>query len=86
MQKNSNPQIEKMIDKKWANDLRERLTIFRANYITKELPEAQYIARGRLNEIMFPLYQTLLMVGPERNNEFIDIVKIIKKVKRTKME
>jgi len=81
MQKNSNPQIEKMIDKKWANDLRERLTIFRANYITKELPEAQYIARGRLNEIMFPLYQSLLMVGPERKNEFIDIVKRIQKSK-----
>jgi len=81
MQKNSNPQIEKMIDQKWANDLRERLTIFRANYITKELPEAQYIARGRLNEIMFPLYQSLLMVGPERKNEFIDIVKRIQKSK-----
>jgi len=81
MQKNNNPQIEKMIDKKWANDLRERLTIFRANYITKELPEAQYIARGRLNEIMFPLYQSLLMVGPERKNEFIDIVKRIQKSK-----
>lgn len=81
MQKNSNPQIEKMIDKKWANDLRERLTIFRANYITKELPEAQYIARGRLNEIMFPLYQSLLLVGPERKNEFIDIVRRIQKSK-----
>lgn len=81
MQKNSNPQIEKMIDKKWANDLRERLTIFRANYINRELPEAQYIARGRLNEIMFPLYQSLLLVGPERKNEFIDIVKRIQKSK-----
>lgn len=81
MQKNNNPQIEKMIDKKWANDLRERLTVFRANYINKELPEAQYIARGRLNEIMFPLYQSLLLVGPERKNEFIDIVKRIQKSK-----
>ena len=81
MQKNNNPQIEKMIDKKWANDLRERLTVFRANYITKELPEAQYIARGRLNEIMFPLYQSLLLVGPERKNEFINIVKRIQKSK-----
>jgi len=81
MQKNRNPQIEKMIDKKWANDLRERLTIFRASYITKELPEAQSIARGRLNEIMFPLYQALLMVEPERKNEFIDIVKRIQKNK-----
>ncbi|HAJ33334.1 MAG TPA: hypothetical protein DCK79_08155 [Candidatus Atribacteria bacterium] len=81
MQKNSNPQIERKIDIKWANDLRERLTVFRANYMAKELPEAQYIARGRLNEIMFPLYQSLLLVGSERKNEFIDIVKRIQKNK-----
>jgi len=81
MQKNSNPQIEKMIDKKWANDLRERLTVFRANYINKDLPEAQHIARGRLNEIMFPLYQSLLLFGPERKDEFIDTVKRIQKNK-----
>ena len=81
MQKNSNPQIERMIDKKWANDLRERLTVFRANYINKDLPEAQHIARGRLNEIMFPLYQSLLLFGPERKDEFLDTVKRIQKNK-----
>lgn len=81
MQKNSNPQIEEMIDEEWANDLRERLTIFRANHFNKELPKTQHIARGRLNEIMFPLYQSLLLVGPERKNEFIDIVKRIQKNK-----
>jgi len=81
MQKNSNPQIEKTIDNKWANDLRERLTVFRANYINKELPEAQFIARGRLNEIMFPLYQTLLMTESKRKSEFNDIVKQIQKNK-----
>ncbi|MEA3422039.1 MAG: hypothetical protein U9Q97_10235, partial [Acidobacteriota bacterium] len=81
MQKNSNPQIERKIDMKWANDLRERLTVFRANYMSQELPEAQYIARGRLNEIMFPLYQTLLMTEPERKSEFIQTVKRIQKNK-----
>jgi hypothetical protein len=81
MQKNSNPQIERKIDMKWANDLRERLTVFRANYMLRELPEAQYIARGRLNEIMFPLYQTLLMTEPERKSEFIQTVKQIQKNK-----
>ncbi|MEA3421522.1 MAG: CHC2 zinc finger domain-containing protein, partial [Acidobacteriota bacterium] len=81
MQKNSNPQIERKIDMKWANDLRERLTVFRANYMSQELPEAQHIARGRLNEIMFPLYQSLLMTEPERKSEFIDIVKQIQRHK-----
>jgi len=81
MQKNSNPQIERKIDMKWANDLRERLTVFRANYINRELPEAQYIARGRLNEIMFPLYQSLLITETERKSEFIDIVKRIQRNK-----
>ena len=81
MQKNSNPQIERKIDMKWANDLRERLTVFRANYINRELPEAQHIARGRLNEIMFPLYRSLLMTEPERKSEFIQIVKQIQRHK-----
>ncbi len=81
MQKNSNPQIERKIDMKWANDLRERLTVFRANYINRELPEAQHIARGRLNEIMFPLYQALLICEPERKSEFINIVKQIQRHK-----
>jgi len=81
MQKNSNPQIERKIDMKWANDLRERLTVFRANYINRELPEAQHIARGRLNEIMFPLYRTLLICEPERKSEFINIVKQIQRHK-----
>jgi len=81
MQKNSNPQIERKIDMKWANDLRERLTVFRANYMSLELPEAQHIARGRLNEIMFPLYQSLLITAPERKSEFIDIVKQIQRHK-----
>jgi hypothetical protein len=81
MQKNLNPNLEGTIDENWANNLRERLTIFRAIHINKELPKAQPIARRRLNEIMLPLYQTLLLVDPERKNEFIDIVKRIQKGK-----
>jgi len=81
MQKNSNPKIERMIDKKWAEDLRERLTVFRVKYLNLELPKANHIARGRLNEIMFPLYQSLLITAPERKSEFVLIVKRIQKNK-----
>jgi hypothetical protein len=81
MQKNNNPNIEGMIDENWANDLRERLTIFRAIHYNVELPEAQPIARRRLNEIMLPLYQTLLLVAPEREQDFITIVNQMQKNK-----
>jgi hypothetical protein len=81
MQKNSDPQKEEMINEEWANDLRERLTIFRTNHTNKELPETQSIARRRLNEIMLPLYQTLLLIDPAREQDFITMVKRMQKNK-----
>jgi 5S rRNA maturation endonuclease (ribonuclease M5) len=81
MQKNLNPNLEGAINENWANDLRERLTIFRAKHFATELPEAKPIARRRLNEIMFPLYQTLLLVDPQRENDLIAIVKLMQKNK-----
>ena len=45
------------------------------------MPEAQPIARRRLNEIMLPLYQTLLLVDPDRGKDFIAIVKQMQKSK-----
>lgn len=81
MQKNINPDIERAIDERWANDLRERLTIFRAIHYNIKLPESQPIARRRLNEIMFPLYQTLLLIASEKEQDFITIVSQMQKNK-----
>jgi len=75
MQKNAYPGVEKNIDKELARQLRNQLTVFRANYFSKNLKEVEPVSRRRLNEIMKPLYQILKEVDPDRENEFKLIVK-----------
>ncbi|GAI36027.1 unnamed protein product, partial [marine sediment metagenome] len=75
MQKNVNPNVERDIDKDLAGDLRNKLTIFRANYMDKELKEVEDISRRRLNEILKPLYQIIMEIDPDRKDDFKLIVK-----------
>jgi len=65
MQKNINPTVEKKIDKKWAAELRKKLTLFRVKYFDTKLPEAELIARRRLQEILGPLQQVQQLIKPE---------------------
>lgn len=81
MQKNANSEVESLIDEEWASKLRSKLTIFRANRLDKDLAETQQIARRRLNEIMMPLYQTLILIDPERKEEFKMIVEEMEKAR-----
>ncbi len=81
MQKNARVQVEELIDEEWAKKLRRRLTIFRANYLDKDLPTTEQVARRRLNEIMMPLYQILMLIAPKRKDEFKAAVGEIKKTK-----
>jgi len=81
MQKNQNPDIERSIDQEWANDLRERLTLFRATFIDQMIPELEPIARRRLQEIISPLHQILNLVNPDKENELLEIVESINKTK-----
>lgn len=74
MAQNVNQEVEKAIDEDRARDLRNRLTIFRANKLKEEMPIPERIARRRLNEILTPLYQILLLIDPERKEEFKVIV------------
>lgn len=74
MTMNIKQKVEQEIDKEWAGRLRNKLTIFRANYLEKELEKQEPIARRRLNEIMMPLYQSLMLVDKERKEEFKMIV------------
>lgn len=74
MQKNARAEVEKLIDETWAGKLRNKLTIFRSNYLDWDLPEAEQIARRRLNEIMLPLYQILMLIAPERKEAFKMII------------
>jgi len=81
MQKNARAEVEKVIDEVWARSLRNGLTIFRAKYLDQDLEETEQVARRRLNEIMMPLYQILMLVCPKREKEFKETVKQIEKTR-----
>ncbi|MBA7585323.1 hypothetical protein ES708_27298 [subsurface metagenome] len=84
MQRNSDPKVEQCIDLDWAKELRNKLTLFRANFMDKELPEVDHISKGRLNEILMPLYRTLLLIDNRRKEEFRETV--VKLENRKKIE
>ncbi|GAI52367.1 unnamed protein product, partial [marine sediment metagenome] len=81
MQKNARAAVEKSIDEDSAKKLRNKLTIFRSIYLQEDLPEIEQIARRRLNEIMSPLYQTLMVIDSERKEAFKMIVEGIETAK-----
>jgi len=83
MQKNTNPKVEGDIDKELAEDLRNKLTIFRANLIDSELKEVEDVSRRRLNEILKPLYQVLMEIDPDRANDFKLIVKELEESRKS---
>ena len=74
MQKNSKAEVEKVINDRQAGELRNKLTIFRAKYLNQDLSETDQVSRRRLNEIMMPLYKILMLIAPERKDEFKKIV------------
>ncbi|MBA7531568.1 hypothetical protein ES705_23781 [subsurface metagenome] len=76
MKENINKKVEKDFDKEKAKNIRDRLIIFRANYINKDLAEVYpSVARRRLAEILNPLSQILMTIAPERKGEFEQVVK-----------
>jgi hypothetical protein len=79
MKQNISRRVEKIFfDKEKAKSIRDRLTIFRANYESKNLAEAfPSIARRRLAEILYPLNRILATVDPGRRREFEETVKKI---------
>ncbi len=83
MQRNSRIEVEKLIDEEWARELRNKLTLFRADYLDKTLAQTGQVARRRLNEIMTPLYQILMLIAPKREGEF---KKTVQKIERNKGE
>jgi len=81
MRKNNNPGVEGTIDRELAKSIRNKLIIFRANLTEKELKELEPVSRRRLNEILYPLYQILMEVAPERKDEFKLVIKEIEQKK-----
>ncbi|GAI58125.1 unnamed protein product, partial [marine sediment metagenome] len=70
MRANVNPDVEKSFNETWGQDLRNKLTMFRACYLKPEFEEIKRVARRRLNEILTPLYQVLMLIAPGREDEF----------------
>jgi len=83
MRKNNNPGVEGPIDKELAKSIRNKLIVFRANLADKELEELEPVSRRRLNEILYPLYQILMEVAPERRDEFKLVIKEIEQKKES---
>jgi len=81
MQKNMRVEVEKLIDEEWATKLRHKLTIFRVNYLDKNIATTEQVARRRLNEIMMPLYQILMLIAPKRKDEFKAAIREMEKTK-----
>ena len=81
MQKNKESEVERFIDKGLARKIRNKLTVFRANFMERKLGEVEPISRRRLNEILNPLYQTLMEIDPNRDNEFKLIAKSLEQSK-----
>ena len=81
MRKNNNPGVERSIDKELAKGIRNKLIVFRANFADKELKGLEPVSRRRLNEILYPLYQILMEVAPERRDEFKLVIKEIEQKK-----
>jgi hypothetical protein len=77
-----------------AEELRNKLTIFRATLLNKGkqkgLKVLRHFARRRLGQILKPLYRVVMEVAPEREEEFLGIVKFLakkaKKVKQMSLE
>ncbi len=60
-----------------ALPLKERLLDFRLRRMGMELPEVPKPARARLGDILKPLYQIIKLVNPERETDFLFLVKEI---------
>ena len=99
MKENIREAVETLIEEdekslETAEELRNKLTIFRATLLNKwkrkELKGLKHFARRRLGQILKPLYRVIMEVAPEREEEFLSIVKFLtkkaKKVKQMSLE
>ncbi|MFC1799402.1 DNA primase [Candidatus Eisenbacteria bacterium] len=57
-----------------ALPLKERLVAFRARRLGQRLPSLAKPALGRLGDILKPIHQVILLVRPERESAFLDLV------------
>lgn len=78
MKENISKRVEKDFDLEKSKNIRDRLIMFRANYMNQDLVgEFETIARRRLAEILNPLNRILMTVAPHRKEEFESIIREI---------
>jgi len=70
MQKNVKPEVEAEVDQNEAQNLRDRLTAWRAKHLFEDLPKVNSPARRRLGEITTPLVQAAILAGV--NDQILD--------------
>jgi hypothetical protein len=69
-------EIREEIDVERAEILRDRLCAFRAKYFNVNLPKVtRFTQDGRLNDVVKPLYETLKLVKPKMEDNFITFFK-----------
>lgn len=60
-----------------GQSLRERLTAFRARHLESVLPDIAKPARGRLGDILKPLFQVVQLVRPDRESSLRQIAEAV---------
>lgn len=83
MEKNISPEVEDDINQVKAQELRNRLSAFRARNLDKDLPNPVKMARRRLQEITKPLQQILVLVDPDREDELKEYVELTREIRET---
>ncbi|MDP3763775.1 MAG: hypothetical protein Q8Q92_04005, partial [bacterium] len=69
--------FENVVDPKDALPLKERLVEFRFRHMGEALPSVNKPANARLGDILKPLFQIITLVNPERESDFIFLVREI---------
>jgi len=72
------PETDKLFDNEIRPEdslsFRERLVAFRARHLNDKFPEVQKPAKGRLGDILKPLFQVLHLVNSQRESQFLRLV------------
>jgi len=74
--------FERSVKPEEALTLKERLVEFRLRHLGEPLPKVPKPARGRLGDILKPIYQIIRLANSNREKEFISLVKQIDEKRR----
>jgi hypothetical protein len=69
--------FENLVEEGKSLPLKERLVLFRARHLGKQLPDTENPAGGRLGEMLKPLLQVVRMVYPEKEVNLQNIIHFI---------